>query len=226
MDQNSSEFDPMASASAAPARSPRMAQALAFLSELEPKRFPEVVLARIRGTGDLPLPRLARDEKPVDIFVDVAERGSTPHVADSLRAASATLLGEFVGGDLVSHAPVVSELCYLAARIGSFQALDALRILAQREDAAMPTPTPGEDLRLRALRCLVGLLGSAPRLPDPERFKAVLEQCAQSPNYKLIAMTGLIGMWPEYKNRGELPSLGIDEALLNVSLTVAGFRPA
>jgi hypothetical protein len=71
---------------------------------------------------------------------------------------------------------------------------------------------------------MVGLLGSAPGRQDRERFRAVLEQCAQSPSYKLISVTGLVGMWPEYK--GEITSLGINEDLLNVSLTVAGFRQA
>jgi hypothetical protein len=227
MGNNGHEQGPMASASATPALSPRLAQARAFLSPLDPEQVAGVIAARIRESEGLPLPRLSRDERPVDIFVDIVEYGGDEALSTHLREAGARLLARMVedsaGRNLLPNVASLSELCYLSARIGALDALESLRALSSREDAAVPTPASGEDLRLRALRCMVGLLGSHPDRSDRDRYREVLERCLDVPGYELIALTGLVGLWPGYKEVGR-QGRNVDEKLLNTSLAVAGFR--
>ena len=79
---------------------------------------------------------------------------------------------------------------------------------------------PGEDLRLRALRALVGLLGADSNIQVIE-YRPVLTEALSEPRLALTALVGLIGLWPEdtetflqnlptNMDQGELLEIGLD----------------
>jgi hypothetical protein len=179
--------------------------------------------ARLRGARAefvQMLPPPGRDEDPADIFVDLAE--SDTAWREGLRAASTQLLlrwvGEFQPAD-ANRVQALGELCYLAARIGNTAALPHLRTLVGRKDAT-GLLHPGEDLRLRALRALVGLLGAAENVQVID-YRPVLTEALAEPRLALTALVGLIGLWPaetetflqslptNYEH-GELLEIGLD----------------
>jgi hypothetical protein len=179
------------------------------------------IAARLTG-APAGLPPLSRDEDPADILVDLAEGDS--RWRDSLRAAAAQLLSlwanDFDPGDS-NRVAALGELCYLAARIGSTEALEPLRILASRTDAT-GLVAPGEHLRLRALRALVGLLGFAENVRANDYRETLLEALGEPP-LALTALTGLVGLWPSEREdflrrlppnfeQGELIQIGLDLA--------------
>ena len=142
------------------------------------------------------LPPLHRDEEPVDVFVDLAELD--PRWRDDLQTAVAKLLATEVanvGLEDPSRSHLLGELCYLAARIGSEEALDSLRSLVASERAT-GLIGPGEDLRLRALRAFVGLLGTAGRMQTNDD-RNVLTAALAEPRLAMVALAGLIGLWPD-----------------------------
>lgn len=168
------------------------------------------------------LPPPGRDEDLADIFVDLAESDSAWRAA--LHDASTQLLSrwvpEFQPAD-ANRVQALGELCYLAARIGNTSALPYLRTLVERKDAT-GLLHPGEDLRLRALRALVGLLGAGGYL-NPFDYRPVLTETLAEPRLTLTALVGLIGLWPAETNTflqslprnfdyGELLEIGIDLA--------------
>lgn len=141
------------------------------------------------------LPPPGRDEDPADIFVDLAE--SDTLWRDALLGASTQLLlrwvEEFQSAD-ANRVQALGELCYLAARIGNTAALPHLLKLVGRKDATRLLH-PGEDLRLRALRALVGLLGAGGNVQINE-YKPVLTEALSEPPLTVTALVGLIGLWP------------------------------
>ena len=163
-----------------------------------PREIDALVEARLRGdiggyAGQLP--PLGRDEDPADIFIDLA------HTSDSwmeaLQATTpglmATWLEQFQpAGENLAQA--LGELCYLAARVWITNCLPQLAALARRPDATV-LQRPGEDLQLRALRSLVGLLEEAG--DRAFEYRGLLEGALEEPRLALTALIGLIGVWPD-----------------------------
>src|SRR5262249_12683561 len=113
----------------------------------------------------------------------------------------------------------VGELCVLCARTRALQAIRPLAELAGRRPSARVLLSTGETLRLRALRCFVGIVGQREKHGDRDEFRALLEELLGDPACQMLAATGLVGMWPEMRERFS----GLDQQLLNTCLAVAGF---
>ena len=115
----------------------------------------------------------------------------------------------------------LGELCYLAARIESVDAIDPLRILVE-DESATGLVAPGEDLRLRALRALVGLLGAAPD-STAYRCRHALIAALTAPRLAVSALIGLVGLWPgeadDFLRR--LPPTAAGQDLLNIGIDMA-----
>ena len=182
--------------------------------EFSQEDLANLIRSRLTTATNVPRP-LHRDEEPVDIFVDLADLDETWR--NQLRVAVAKLLAE--ESTLKSQEPaqinLVGELCYLAARIGCTDARHSLQSLVTNESAT-GLLNDVEDLRLRALRALVGLLGafaqtSSPTIRDsPESptyripqewapFRDALISALKEPRLAVVALTGLIGLWPREK---------------------------
>jgi hypothetical protein len=170
----------------------------------------DLIRARLTSGTDR-LPALHHDETPVDIFVDLASLYEDWR-RELLRAVPELLSKEI---ENVSPEPVqtyfLGELCYLAARIGCLDALPMLRALVA-DERAVGSLRETETLRLRALRSMVGLLGAyardtAPvvylkesldyRVPDIwVPYRATMFYALSDPSLAVVALTGLIGLWP------------------------------
>jgi hypothetical protein len=193
-----------------------------FEFEFLPANLALLIDARLRNARSEyagQLPPLSPDEDPADIFIDLAE--SDTGWREGLRAASTQLLSrwvaEFEQPD-PDHVRALGELCYLVARIGSTDAMPHLQALVTRKESTALLH-PGEDLRLRALRALVGLMGT-----DGARifeYRPLLMQSLADPRLALTALVGLIGIWPAETDmflqqlpgnfdHGELLEAGID----------------
>jgi len=107
----------------------------------------------------------------------------------------------------ISHRPsltevgAIGELCFLAFRMGAAEAIEPLTVLAGREDTVPLIVRRGENLRMRALRFLVGLLKANPDRLDRARYQPLLERCLASPGCEHTALVALIGFgwWPKSK---------------------------
>ena len=180
--------------------------------EIDPPPPDLIDLVRARLTsGTKRLPPLYHDEEPVDIFVDLADLYEDWR-RDLLRAVP-ELLSKEVNNVPDNHIQIyfLAELCYLAARIGCLDALPMLRALVTDERSTIPI-SEVESLRLRALRSMVGLLGlrastTSPleylkdsrsyRVPDDwGPYREVLFFSLNDPRLAVVALTGLIGLWP------------------------------
>jgi hypothetical protein len=177
--------------------------------ELPPDLIDLIRARLIFGTSGLPA--LHHDEAPVDIFVDLADLYEDWR-RELLRAVPELLSKEI---EFITREPaqtyLLAELCYLAARIGCLDARDMLRALVA-DERATGLISETEDLRLRALRSLVGLLGayarnSAPAIYEKEskiyrvpeewvRYRATMFYALSDPKLAVMALTGLIGLWP------------------------------
>jgi hypothetical protein len=162
------------------------------------EKLQDLLLSRLLG-HPTDLPALHHDEEPFDIFVDLAERDEDWRA--SLRSAVAKVLEmesrpDFGRQHFVSRGDagtqLMGNLCYLAARIGSTEAIPMVGALAaNRRGTAFVAP--GEDLRPRALRSYVGLL-SLVRNQPPVDYEDILTAALDEPRLIVIALTGLIGM--------------------------------
>jgi hypothetical protein len=188
----------------------------------------QAIETRLLGHRDDVLPPPSGGEDPADLFVDLAEKD--PDWKASLQAAVAALLSNWIGPPTVevghrwddsAKLRALGELCYLAARIGSVDAIDPLRILVE-EEGATGLVAPGEDLRLRALRALVGLLGDAPDSVAHKCRHALIAALAE-PRLAVSALIGLIGLWPEEANDflRRLPATAEDADLVKVGVEMA-----
>jgi hypothetical protein len=193
-----------------------------FEFEFPPPNLEALIDARLNGfrvPNGNQLPPPAQDEDPADIFVDLAESDTAWREAG--RTASTQLLSrwvaEFERPD-PDRVEALGELCYLVARIGNTGAMPQLEMLVTRKESTALLH-PGEDLRLRALRALVGLMGSG-QGPFPQ-YRPVLTQSLADPKLALTALVGLIGVWPDEIDtflrqlpgnfdHGELLQVGLD----------------
>ena len=101
----------------------------------------------------------------------------------------------------------------------------------KRDDAGEPLKASFEPLRLRALRCLVGLLADFRDDIDPAPCRHVLEACLQRDHCEKMALIGLTGLWPseaeaaQYASRIE-PQRRPRPDELRLGLRLAGFDEA
>lgn len=231
MRDNDFEESQMASVGIAlePDPNSRLGGAIAALSHLtDPAGLRDVLWARMGGPATThQLPRMSRDERPADVLVDIVELDPSSQLADRIRAACTDLLSVFAHAPELPDAAAISELCYLSARVGADKAVDSLRVLAERPDAVVAAIPGGGDLHLRALRSLVGLIGLHRDRHCTDTYRRFLLACLAHPGCELLALTALIGLWPE--DRAEFESkvqagYRLDANLLDVSLEVAGLR--
>ena len=193
--------------------------------ELTQENLESLIEQRLTGARTI-LPGPVRDEDLADVFVDLAAESEQWRAA--LATPAATLLTRWAANFRTSSGPsvaAVGELCYLVARIGSTGSLDPLRKLAG-DPRATGMVAPGEDLQLRALRALVGLLGATPRLRatgDRDLLMAALAE----PRLAVTAAAGLIGLWPEEREvfLRTLPDVLEWGELLDVAIRTAFPRP-
>lgn len=188
---------------------------------LEQLSLEQEIQSRLKGERTK-LPAASPEEDPADIFVDLAE--TDKYWRDQLRAAVAKLLSSQVkefSPDQWFKVGFLGELCYLAARIGSTEALEPLRTLAANSKAR-GLVSAGEDLRLRALRAYVGLLGATAN-PQVVANREVLTSALSEPRLATVALAGLIGVWPDETQNflRQFPANAQHGELLELSLNLA-----
>jgi hypothetical protein len=187
--------------------------------DVPPPDVASLVAAHLRGKGTI-LPPASGDENPADIFVDLATlSGAWRSVLQSEAASVLRAWVADLGGNDPAFVAAVGELCYLVARIGSPAALEPLQRLVENPRAT-GLVAPGEDLRLRSLRALVGLLGAG-AAGNPGDYRPLLEQTLTEPGLAVTAAVGLIALWPGERAAflRRLPS-SLDVELVDVGLAV------
>ncbi|HTU43588.1 MAG TPA: hypothetical protein VMF91_00900 [Bryobacteraceae bacterium] len=207
---------------------PPLSQAVRALANLDSASVAEAVWIRLMGDAEaFGLPALHPQEERVAIFVQVYEYGDNGQVNRNLRQACVSLLDqhkETVYGEDLSQRWALGEVCYLSARI---QSLNALKPLLEIAFLSRHFNTgERESFLRRVLGSLIGILGSV-RGGGPgnvEQATRIFEECLELENCRLLALTGLIGLWPERRSEylGRVP---INEEDLDVNLTLAGFLP-
>jgi hypothetical protein len=161
------------------------------LSELN---LAQAIETRLLGLRDDVFPPPSGGEDPADLFVDLAEKDSDWKARLQVEVANLLFSWPGHGWDDSVRLRALGELCYLAARIGSVAAIDPIRMLVE-DKRATGLVAPGEDLRLRALRALVGLLGDAPAAAAI-RCRPALMAALTEPRLAVTALIGLLGLWP------------------------------
>jgi hypothetical protein len=209
---------------------PPLSQAVRALAALDTSRVANAIWTRLTG-GDqeeFGLPALHPQEERVGIFVQVYEYGDNGQVNRNLRQACVSLLDqhkEAVYGEDLSQRWALGEVCYLSARIQSLNALKPLLEIAFRSrhfDAGEQ-----ESFLRRVLGSLIGILGSVRGGVAPgyvNEATTIFKECLDLENCRLLALTGLIGLWPESRSE-YLARVPINQEDLDVNLTLAGFIP-
>jgi hypothetical protein len=182
----------------------------------------KLIVSRLTGEPETGLPGLSGDEQPVDILVDLADLDQ--EWRGPLQGAVAGVLRQRVPGfepDDEAETRLLGELCYLAARIGSTAALVPIGMLAGNVQAT-GLVAPGEHLRMRALRSYVGLLGATPN-SQGVADRAMLMTALLEPPLAVVALTGLIGVWPGERENflKQLPANAPHGELLEVGIALA-----
>lgn len=214
----------MSAAVTIPGRPDRVKQATELLGQCNVSELADLIVKRLEGHFIRDLPGPVRDEEPRAIFVEIAKAGSNPQLAENLRRAVADLLRAMSSQEL-SRSQVIGDVCYLCTALGASDAINPLATLVSRDDTALAHLKDCEDLRLRALRSLVGLLGwHQPSDPDPQ-LEHLFERLLHDPKYELLSLTALVGLWPERRIEFiDLASSGRSlEHRLRTSLRWAGF---
>ena len=189
---------------------------------LNPGNLESLIQARLTGEITTGLPAVGPEEEPVDIFVDLAE--TDKYWREQLQVAAARLLNSQVQDfrpEQWYNTVFLGELCYLAARIGSTAALKPLGTLAGNIKAT-GLVSPGEDLRLRALRAYVGLLGAVD-YPESEADREMLTRALSEPRLAMVALAGLMGVWPKESPQflERFPASAEHGELLDLSINLA-----
>jgi hypothetical protein len=193
--------------------------AAAVLGRLSGEETSRLIVARLArdAAHERGLPPCRQTEEPTSIFLDVIRFNNDESVAKKLRFGTQEALRNMA----LQPAPdpdVLGDLCYLAAAIGAFESIDTLTLIIKREDSEQLRIATGERIRQRALRALIGLLAVEPkRSPN---LKELLQKLSADPQHRILALTGLVGLWPEefHRHRSE-----VDEKELYRSLDLVGF---
>lgn len=212
-------------ATAVPPVGPPLIQAVRALAKLDIIQTAQAIRSRLTGGPErFGLPALQPQEDRVDIFVQVFEYGNNGEVRRHLPAACVLLLDDRTLGPWE-----LGEISYLSARIQASNAIGPLLRIARDLRWA---PNLAENnllpVLVRVLGSLVGLLGAVKDIA-PETgtaAKEVLESCLNLKDCAFVAVTGLVGLWPERREQLlATVALPVDEHRLDVNLTVAGFLP-
>jgi hypothetical protein len=196
-------------------------QAVKALAKLDVNGTAAAIRSRLTdGPEKFGLPPLQPQEDRVDIFVQVYEYGNNGEVRRRLSAGCVLLLDDRSLGLWE-----LGEVSYLSARIQASNAIGPLLRIARELRWA---PSLAENSLVRMLGSLVGLLGAVKDISPQTALaaKEVFESCLNLKSCTFLAVTGLVGLWPEDRERllAEVAGL-IDEERLDVNLTVAGFLP-
>jgi hypothetical protein len=217
-------------APAVPPVGPPLAQAVRALAQLDVPQIADAIWIRLTGDAEeFGLPALSPQEERIEIFVQVYEYGNNGQVSRRLHRACAFLLdlhkNEASAPENASRSRqwALGEVCYLSARIQSFDALAPLLEMAQMSRREI---RENNSLLVRVLGCSVGLLGSLKDIAPHyvKQATEVFEECLDIEDCRLLALTGLVGLWPERRDE-YLGRVSVDEQELNVNLTLAGFMP-
>ena len=162
------------------------------------ERLENVVRARLFREPVEDLPRLGRDEDPADILVDLAEWvRERDYEWTPLSDACARLAETWADPNWVWTSPEpLGELHYLCARIGAVKARHGIARVIQRADLRGILLPGGEDLHLRALRSLAGLLAHVAR-DEREEFLPLFTEALDVPQHLPIALTALVAFDPD-----------------------------
>jgi hypothetical protein len=121
---------------------------------------------------------------------------------------------------------IVGEICSLSAVLDAEQAIKPLIVLVANTDLSNVRLSDDEDLRLRALRSLVGLLGAHRSVEDAGELQTVLESLLGDKRYELLALAALVGLSPERRSELLARTAITDASELDLILEWAGFVEA
>jgi len=183
---------------------PSLEELASRFSELNNDRLERVVRARLVGgsVGD-ELPRLGRDEDRADVLIDLAEwLRERDREWIQLLEVCARLADAWADAEVnaVRDRPEpLGELHYLCARIGAVGARNGIARVVRRADLRGVLLPAGEDLQLRALRCLAGLLA---RVSPGERqgFLPLFNEALEVPQHLPLALTALVAFDPDRRD--------------------------
>jgi hypothetical protein len=168
------------------------------LVELSVEDLGEIVHARLLREPVAELPRLGRDEDPADVLIDITEWLRERERAWTQITEVCVLLAN-VWADVYQvriRPEPVGELHYLCARIGAVEARQGIARVIRREDLRGILLPAGEDLQLRALRCLAGLLARVSR-DERKEFLPLFIEAIEVPQHLPIALTALVAFDPD-----------------------------
>jgi hypothetical protein len=183
---------------------PTLEELASRFSELDSDRLELIVRVRLLGDSVRDeLPRLGRDEDRTDVLIDLAEwlRDRNREWMQLLEVC-ARLADAWAGseGSAVRDRPEpLGELHYLCARIGAVEARNGIARVVQREDLRGVLLPNGEDLQLRALRCLAGLLARVSG-DEREEFLPLFSEAIAVPQHLPLALTALVAFDPERRD--------------------------
>lgn len=206
---------------------PALGQLANRLVDLDEESLYSIVRARLFRDSVEELPRLGRDEDPADILVDLAEwLRERDYIWTKLSDACARLADGAVDAYRVRARPgPVGELHYLCARIGAVKARHGIAQVIRRADLRGILLPAGEDLQLRALRCLTGLLAQVSR-DEREAFLPLFTEALQVPQHLPISLTALVAFDPDGRDGyvarvGELWPMHRDQVVAHLDRNVA-----
>lgn len=206
---------------------PELGELAARLVDLDDETLQNIVRARLFRESVEELPRLGRDEDPADILVDLAEwLRERDYAWPQLTDACARLAEASPDAYRVRARPgPLGELHYLCARIGAVKARHGIAQVIRRADLRGILLPAGEDLQLRALRCLTGLLAQITR-DEREEFLPLFTEALEVPQHLPIALTALVAFDPDGRDGyvarvGETWPLHLDQVLVHLERNVA-----
>lgn len=181
---------------------PSLEELASRLVELDMDRLESIVRARLLREPVAQLPPLSRDEDPADILIDLADWLRERERAWAQLDEACARVADMWAGLYQRWIPpeAMGELHYLCARIGAVDARHGIARVIRREDLRGILLPAGEDLQLRALRCLAGLLARIAREERNEFLPLYIEALAV-PQHLPIALTALAAFDPDGRDR-------------------------
>jgi hypothetical protein len=211
------------SALTASSRAESVIEAARVLAGCDVSHLASLIVRRLEGGIIAELPGVVRDEEPRSVFIELA--AVNPQLCESLQRAVVQLLDHIASQSVFEKPNVAGEICCLCTLLDASRGIDPLAKLVSRDDTALALLPDGEDLRLRALRSLVGLLGDRHATQPEASLATVFEHLLGDPKCGLLSLTALVGLWPERRSEFVRRSLlsPSDESRLDISLRWAGF---
>jgi hypothetical protein len=177
------------------------------LAKFTQKEMEPLVERRLLRLPADPLPALERDEEPSDIFVDsfhwLAEKRRVEWTV--LQDACGGLAERWSGGEAArirARPEFLGELFYLCARVAATAAMPSIANTLRREDLGPVLIASGEELKLRALRSLVGLLHVV-SADVRNAYQPLLRAALREPQNRAVVVTAFLAYWPDLKREIE-----------------------